>query len=132
MKEKINKTDEQWREELTPEQYHILREKGTEQPFKGKYWREHRKGVYKCAACGQELFESDAKFDSSCGWPSFSYPVSEMNVESETDRSHGVIRKEVLCGNCAGHLGHVFDDGPGPTGLRYCINSESIELEPEK
>jgi peptide-methionine (R)-S-oxide reductase len=132
MKQKMQKTDEEWRGELTPEQYRILREKGTEAAFTGEYWNDHSKGMYKCAACGQPLFESDAKFDSGCGWPSFTSPVDQESVETETDTSHGMVRTEVLCSNCASHLGHVFDDGPNPTGLRYCINSASVKLEKDE
>ena len=128
MAEKIEKTDEQWHRELSPEQYLILRRKGTEPPFTGKYWNTKMPGVYLCAGCGQELFSSEAKFDSGCGWPSFVHPADPASIEEHEDRSHGMIRTEVTCSRCGGHLGHVFDDGPAPTGLRYCINSASIDL----
>jgi peptide-methionine (R)-S-oxide reductase len=129
MADKVIKSDAEWREELTPEQYNILRKKGTERAFTGKYWDHHESGIYRCAGCGNELFGSDAKFDSGSGWPSFTAPVSEEQVTTEVDRSHGMTRTEVLCARCEGHLGHLFEDGPRPTGLRYCINSASLKLD---
>ncbi|MGH7447606.1 MAG: peptide-methionine (R)-S-oxide reductase MsrB [Longimicrobiales bacterium] len=128
---RIRKTDEEWRSELTPEQYRIMREKGTEAPFTGEYNNEKKAGVYRCAACGTPLFGSDTKFDSGSGWPSFYKPLDEQNVATEEDRSHGMRRTELLCANCEAHLGHVFTDGPRPTGLRYCVNSASLKLDPQ-
>lgn len=129
MNEPVNKKSEQdWRNELTPEQYHILREAGTEGAFTGKYWNNHDKGVYACAGCGEILFESDQKFDSGCGWPSFWDAADKEKLLFLEDQSHGMSRTEVRCANCGGHLGHLFNDGPNPTGLRYCINSASLEL----
>jgi peptide-methionine (R)-S-oxide reductase len=126
--DKIRKSDEEWRKSLTPEQYRILREKGTERAYTGQYTETKTPGVYLCAACGLELFPSETKFDSGCGWPSFYDPLSKAHVEEHEDRSHGMVRTEVTCSRCGGHLGHVFPDGPNPTGLRYCINSASIHL----
>ena len=129
METKIEKTDEEWRSELTPEQYEVLRRQGTEPAFTGRYWDSHDDGVYRCAACGNELFGSDTKFDSGTGWPSFTEPMVAEAVELREDRSHGMVRTEVVCRRCGSHLGHVFDDGPGPNGQRYCINSCSLDLD---
>ena len=129
MNTKLQLTEEEWRTRLTPEQYEILRRKGTERAFSGAYWDEHAQGIYRCAGCGAELFRSDAKFDSETGWPSFVQPSSLDSVVTETDLSHGMIRTEVECATCGGHLGHVFEDGPGPTGQRYCINSGALDLD---
>ncbi|MEY4916283.1 MAG: hypothetical protein RL616_196 [Verrucomicrobiota bacterium] len=129
MKFPLQRTEEEWRKLLTPEQYHVLREAGTERAFTGKYTDTKTPGEYRCAACGEILFKSDDKFDSHCGWPSFSEVAAQGKVFEHKDTSYGMIRTEVLCANCGSHLGHVFDDGPGPKGLRYCINSASIDMK---
>jgi peptide-methionine (R)-S-oxide reductase len=126
---KIQKSEQEWREALTAEQYHVLRRKGTEAPFSGEYDHVFEPGTYRCAGCGAELFDSEAKYDSGCGWPAFSAPAAEDALEEETDTSFGMTRTEVLCASCGGHLGHVFPDGPHPTGLRYCNNSAALRLD---
>jgi peptide-methionine (R)-S-oxide reductase len=129
--DKIRKSEEEWRKELTPEQYRILREKGTEPAFTGEYNAEKREGTYRCAACGEPLFSSAAKYDSGSGWPSFYAAIEDEKVETEEDRSHGMRRTEIMCARCNSHLGHVFPDGPRPTGVRFCVNSASLRLDPE-
>ncbi len=129
MTKKIEKTDEQWRAELTPEQYHVLREKGTERAFTGEYEKAKDEGIYRCAGCGEPLFESSTKYASGSGWPSFYQPASDAAIAEHTDTAFGMRRTEVICAACEGHLGHVFPDGPEPTGLRYCINSASLTLD---
>jgi peptide-methionine (R)-S-oxide reductase len=131
MGREVEKTDEEWQAELSPAQYEVLRHQGTEPPFSGRYVHNEEDGTYRCGACGAVLFGSDTKFDSGTGWPSFFRPADEENIELRPDTSHGMVRTEVLCRRCGGHLGHVFEDGPAPTGLRYCINSLSLDFEPE-
>jgi peptide-methionine (R)-S-oxide reductase len=132
MSEKIQRTDEEWRKLLSSEEYEILRRKGTERAFTGKYWKTKEAGTYVCAACGNALFSADTKYESGSGWPSFYAPLKGDAVETETDYSHGMVRTEAMCARCGSHLGHVFEDGPAPTGLRFCMNSASLKLETEK
>jgi len=132
VKKRVEKSEAEWREQLGEEAYRVLREKGTERPFTGEYNAEKAKGVYRCRGCGTPLFSSDTKYDSGSGWPSFYEPMDSASIQEETDRSHFMTRTEILCAACGGHLGHVFPDGPNPTGLRYCVNSLSLDLDPEE
>lgn len=132
MSTELPNTEADWKKKLSDEQYYVLREKGTERPFTGKFYLHKDKGVYTCAACGNELFTSDMKFDSHCGWPSFDREIKGGKIKTEVDSSHGMIRTEIMCAKCGGHLGHLFNDGPTETGIRYCVNSLSLEFAPEK
>jgi len=132
MANEIEKSDDEWRTQLSADQFYVTRQKGTEPAFSGKYWNHHEDGTYRCVCCGAELFTSETKFDSGCGWPSFYAPASDQIVDTAVDKSHGMVREEIVCNQCGAHLGHVFPDGPRPTGLRYCVNSASIDFEPKQ